>query len=119
MAPLAAVRFPGVAAGGAGEEDDGDICGRGQLGGRKERLTADDIPDTRTGRLGGLGNPRAQPGGSASQRRLWKRPPGPRGSWGGLQSLSAVGFGFSFYLSRPGELYFLLAILLFLVANMS
>lgn len=47
---------------------------------------------------------------AAGVQGVMGRPPGHFLLWG---------FGFRFYLSRPGKLYFLLAILLFLVASMS
>lgn len=59
--------------------------------------------------------------GGARQTRRTEAPenPGPRVSRGRLAVPCCRGVWLYFYLLRPGKLYFLLAILLFLVASMS
>lgn len=57
--------------------------------------------------------------GPGSQRLAQDAASRVQGVMGAPLSLSLLWVWFYFYLFRPGELYFLLAILLFLVASMS
>lgn len=103
----------------------GRLCcgpGRSAGGGHLVSLTGHDAQRLERSRQGPRGHSGAVT--SSAQKHCLLMPSGKGRRGPGChreasRSLSAVGFWFSLLLSRPGNLYFLLAILLFLVASIS